>query len=129
MSPGTPGTGWTECIHGIQFGILVLSCHSSHTTGSGAVTVTSAVLSTQPAIDVRAPLETPPRSFAPDNPRDESGGGREDGGRRARRSALPREGAWTHATAKARDIRGSESHPTRATSCVDGAGGDSAVGS
>ena len=120
VSPGTPGTGSTECIHGIQFGILVLSCHSSHTTGRGAVTVTSAVLSTQPAITRVLPLDLP-IFRAPDNPRDESGVLEETRCFPPREaSPRPLEVAWRHARAETHDI--APKSPTRAASCDDATG-------
>jgi hypothetical protein len=76
-----------------------LSCHSSHTTGKETGTVTSARLSTQPAMaKVRDPFPGPARRF-PKKPRDESDAHRVPAtglsSRRAgaqRETASPREG-------------------------------------
>ena len=65
-------SGTTLSIQGIQFGILLLSCQSSHTTARGTPwTTTLALLSTQPAQNTRAPLPRPSTAVPePANPRE-----------------------------------------------------------
>lgn len=90
---GSTASGTTESIQGIQLGIRDLSCHSSHTTGKETGTVTSARLSTQPAMaKVRDPFPGPARRF-PRKPRDESDTHLAATGRPPRRADTQRETA------------------------------------